>query len=79
MSKQVLYLCDHKYNCANSLFCELNGGDCKHTCIAAHSRNHSFTHHPETDPRFEAITTGQYYDEFRVGDNICYIEKEDYK
>lgn len=54
----VLYLCDHKYDCANSLFCELNGGDCKHTVQKEHSRNKIIfapNHDIENDKRFEKI------------------------
>ena len=69
-------MCDHDYYCANSLFCELNGGDCKHTVQAKHSRNKIVVSNIEKDDRFKPISTGRYYDDERVGVDICYIEKE---
>lgn len=70
----VLFLCDHDYYCANSLFCELNGGDCKHTCQSEHSRNKIIfepRHNFEKDERFEQVLNSVY--------GHTYIEKENYK
>lgn len=53
--RDILYLCDHGYYCANSLFCELNGGDCKHTVQKEHSRNKVHVTDISTDDRFEKI------------------------
>lgn len=58
MSEPVLYLCDHNYKCANSLFCELNGGECKHTVQKEHSRHKIIfepNHDMDKDPRFEKV------------------------
>ena len=67
----VLYLCDHKYDCANSLFCELNGGDCMHTGQRNHSRNNIHITDISTDLRFEKMP--QATDPLRY----IYIEKVD--
>ena len=66
----VLYLCDHDYYCANSLFCELNGGDCKHTVQKEHSRNKVYVTDISTDDRFEKVV--------KTEDPLtyAYIEKE---
>lgn len=68
-------MCDHDYYCANSLFCELNGGDCKHTVQAKHSRNKTVVHDVEKDERFERVPN--YDDIFKDWqDSYAYVEKE---
>lgn len=71
MAADIIYLCDHDYECANSLFCELNGGECKHTSQFKHSRNKPHISDISTDERFER--------EVRTTDPLTYIyiEKED--
>lgn len=68
--RDILYLCDHGYNCANSLFCELNGGDCKHTPQQKHSRNNIHVTDISTDERFEKMPQATN------PVNYLYIEKE---
>lgn len=51
----IYFLCDHGYYCANSLFCELNGGDCKYTGQQKHSRNGVHITDIHTDIRFEKV------------------------
>lgn len=68
----ILYLCDHGYYCANSLFCELNGGDCKHTGQQKHARHAMHIKDISTDERFKKVV--------RTTDPLTYtyIEKENH-
>lgn len=66
---EILYLCDHKYECANSLFCKLNGGDCDHTVQSSHSRTGIRPQYDIVlDERFEQVRESEYV--------MAYIEKE---
>ena len=83
MSKPVLYLCDHNYKCANSLFCELNGGECKHTVQKEHSRNKIIfepSHDIDKDDRFEKVPTSEDFEGFLpFWVQFAYVEKEEWK
>ena len=79
-SEPVLYLCDHEYQCANSLFCELNGGECKHTVQKEHSRNKIIfepNHDMEKDEKFKKVPTSEDFEgllPFWV--KFAYVEKD---